>query len=620
MQDDLSKKLDKWISGNIAGSAGEKIEFAGAPKPSYKPFRPAQKKLFKKTPIAKQPASNTPHPSQHKFKSLRVIPLGGLDEVGKNMMVFEYDQDIVIVDMGLQFPEEDMLGIDYVIPDISYLAGKENRIRAILITHGHLDHIGAIPYLLPKLNFPPVFTTRLTAGLIKKRLEEFNLEKRCRLYEIDPKKQMRLGNFLIDWFRVNHSIPDGVGIVLRTPAGTVVHTGDFKFDYTPVFQAPADYAKIAALGSQNVVAMFSDSTNALKPGFTMSEKRIGENIHEIIKSAKGRIIIASFASLIGRIQQIITSANFYNRKVFLSGRSMVDNVEIARQLAFLKIPPGIVHPISKIGKIKDEHVLILTTGAQGEAMSALTRMALGDHSQVQIKKGDTVVLSSSPIPGNERSIYTVINDLVRLGAHVIFNQVMDVHTSGHAQREDLKLMINLVKPKYLVPIHGELYMRQAHASIGRELGLHEKNTIILENGDVMEIVGGETHKTHEKVNANYIMIDGKGIGDVGAQVIMDRQIMAENGMMVVLFTVDAKTKKLLKDPDIISRGFIYMKESQEIMKEAMQVAKNAYGEAIERMPQGRRGEIKAFIRGSLDRFSHKKIERNPLVLPVIAEV
>lgn len=620
MQEDLNKKLDKWISGNIAGSAGEKIEFAGTGKPPYKAIRPAQKKLFKKTPIAKQPVLNAPHSLQRKFKSLRIIPLGGLDEVGKNMMVFEYDQDIIIVDMGLQFPEEDMLGIDYVIPDISYLAGKENRIRAILITHGHLDHIGAIPYLLPKLNFPPIFTTKLTIGLIKKRLEEFSLEKRCRLYEIDPKKQMRLGNFLIDWFRVNHSIPDGVGIVLRTSAGTIVHTGDFKFDYTPVFQAPADYAKIASLGSQNVVAMFSDSTNALKPGFTMSEKKIGENIHEIIKNAKGRIIIASFASLIGRIQQIVNSANFYGRKVFLSGRSMVDNVEIARQLAFLKMPTGTVHPISKIGKIKDEHVLILTTGAQGEAMSALTRMALGDHSQVQIKKGDTVVLSSSPIPGNERSIYTVINDLVRLGAHVIFNQVMDVHTSGHAQREDLKLMINLVKPKYLVPVHGELYMRQAHVAIGRELGLHEKNTIILENGDVMEIFGGEAHKTHEKVNANYIMIDGKGIGDVGAQVIMDRQIMAENGMMVVLFTVDAKTKKLLKDPDIISRGFIYMKESQEIMKEAMQIAKNAYNEAIERMPQGRRGEIKAFIRGSLDRFSHKKIERNPLVLPLIAEV
>lgn len=611
MQDDLSKKLDKWISGNIAGSAGEKIEFAGTTKPIHKPHRLPQKKFL---------PANAPHPSQRKFKSLRIIPLGGLDEVGKNMMVFEYDQDIVIVDMGLQFPEEDMLGIDYVIPDISYLTGKENKIRAILITHGHLDHIGAIPYLLPKLNFPPIFTTKLTAGLIKKRLEEFDLEKRCRLYEIDPKKQMRLGNFLIDWFRVNHSIPDGVGIVLRTPAGTVVHTGDFKFDYTPVFQAPADYAKIAALGSQNVIAMFSDSTNALKPGFTMSEKKIGENIHEIIKSAKGRIIIASFASLIGRIQQIIASANFYNRKVFLSGRSMVDNVEIARHLAFLKVPPGIVHPISKLGKIKDEHTLILTTGAQGEAMSALTRMALGDHSQVQIKKGDTVVLSSSPIPGNERSIYTVINDLVRLGAHVIFNQVMDVHTSGHAQREDLKLMINLVKPKYLVPVHGELYMRQAHAGLGRELGLYEKNTIILENGDVMEIIGGEAHKTHEKVNANYIMIDGKGIGDVGAQVIMDRQIMSENGMMVVLFTVDSKTKKLVRDPDIISRGFIYMKESQEIMKEATGVAKNAYYEAIERMPGGRRGEIKAFIRGSLDRFSHKKIERNPLVLPVIAEV
>lgn len=612
MQDDLNKKLDKWISGNVAGAQGEKIGFATTPIQ-----RPAQQ-LYKKD-LKKPTANKHATPVARKFKTLRIIPLGGLDEVGKNMTVFEYDQDIVIVDMGLQFPEEDMLGIDYVIPDISYLINKTNRIRAILITHGHLDHIGAIPYLLPKLNFPPVFTAKLTLGLIKKRLAEFNLEKKARLYEVDPAKQMRIGNFIIDWFRVNHSIPDGLGVILKTPAGTVVHTGDFKFDHTPVFQKPADYAKIASLGSQNVVALFSDSTNALKSGNTMSEKRIGENIHEIIRTAKGRIIIAAFSSLIGRIQQIINSATLYNRKVFLSGRSMVDNVSIAQQLAYIKAPPGVIHPINKIGKIKDEHVLILTTGSQGEAMSALTRMALGDHSQITIKRGDTIVLSASPIPGNERSTYTVINNLVRQGAHVIFNQVMDVHTSGHGQREELKLMMNLVRPKYLVPAHGELYMRHAHADIGREVGIPDKNILILENGDVMEVSNGEAVKTHEKVSANYVMIDGKGVGDVGAQVIMDRQIMSENGVLVVLLTADGKTKKLIRDPEIISRGFIYMKESQEIMKEAIEVARRAYTEAIERMPQGKRGELKAYIRGCLDRFSHKKIERNPLILPIIVE-
>ncbi len=621
------EKLEGWITKNVGGAAGEKISFESSGSGPAGPKRDDQKKGGEHPAGAKQSAGPSPwgkrgFPQNKKpaHGVLRVIPLGGLDEVGKNMMIFEYERDIVIVDMGFQFPEEDMLGIDYVIPDVGYLMDKLDRIRGVLITHGHLDHIGGIPYLLPRLGFPPIFSAKLTIGLVKKRLEEFHLERKARLHEVDPSKQLRLGNFLIDWFRVNHSIPDGLGIILRTPAGVAVHTGDFKFDYTPVFQQPADYAKIASLGSQNVVALFSDSTNALKPGYTMSEKKIGETLDEIIKTARGRIVIAAFSSLIGRIQQIINSAAFYGRKVFLSGRSMTDNISIAQRLQFIKAPPGLVHPINKVGKTKDEDALILTTGAQGEAMSALTRMSIGDHSQIIIKRGDTVVLSSSPIPGNERSIYTVINNLVRRGARVIFNQVMDVHTSGHAQREDLKLMINLVKPKYLVPIHGELFMRQAHAEIGRELCMPEHNTLILENGDVMEIQRGEAKRTHEKVSANYIMIDGKGVGDVGAQIIMDRQIMAENGVLVVLFTADAKTKKLVCDPEVISRGFIYMKESQEIVNETVGVSKKAYEDAVMRMPQGRRGEIKAFIRGCLDRFSHRKIERHPLILPVIVEV
>lgn len=604
-------KLENWITKNIGGAGGEKIAFTQMGRST----RPHQNPQHQSPHAQKKPLS-----LPNRRGVLRMIPLGGLDEVGKNMMVVEYEQDIVIIDMGFQFPEEDMLGVDYVIPDVSYLMDKLPRIRGVLITHGHLDHIGGIPYLLPKLGFPPIFSAKLTIGLVKKRLEEFGLERKAKIHEIDPDKQLRLGNFIVDWFRVNHSIPDGLGIILRTPAGTIVHTGDFKFDYTPVFQKPADYAKIASLGSQNVVALFSDSTNALKPGYTMSEKKIGETLDELIKNSRGRIIIAAFASLIGRIQQIINSAAFYSRKVFISGRSMADNISISQQLAFIKAPPGLLHPITKIGKTKDENVLILTTGAQGESMSALTRMAIGDHSQISIKRGDTIVLSSSPIPGNERSIYTVINNLVRLGARVIFNQVMDVHTSGHAQREDLKLMINLVKPKYLIPVHGELFMRQAHAEIGRELGMSEKNTVILENGDVFEVIRGEGHKSHERVSANYVMIDGKGIGDVGAQIIMDRQVMAENGVLVVLFTADAKTKKLVHEPEVISRGFIYMQESQEIMKETIGVSRKAYEDALSRMPGSKRGEIKAFIRGCLDRFSHRKIERHPLILPVIVEV
>lgn len=614
--------LDAWIAKNVPDAAanlppppkgGEQMIFDALARQTH-PNRPQPGHPPKRKQVIRPSG-----PQKSPRGVLRVIPLGGLDEVGKNMMVFEYENDIVIVDMGFQFPDEDMLGIDYVIPDITYLLDKIHKIRGVLITHGHLDHIGAIPYLLPKLGFPPVYSAKLTVGFIKKRLEEFHLERQVKLHIVDPAKGMRLGQFGVEWFRVNHSIPDGLGIILRTPVGAVVHTGDFKFDYTPVFQQPADYSKIASLGSQGVVALFSDSTNALKPGYTMSEKKIGETLDEIIKKAQGRIIIAAFASLIGRIQQLVYSAAKYSRKIYVSGRSMADTLAIAQGLQFIKAPPGLLSPINKMGKIKDEHALILTTGAQGESMSALTRMALGDHPHLTIKRGDTIVLSSSPIPGNERSIYTVINNLIRLGARVIFNQVMDVHTSGHAQREDLKLMINLVRPRCLVPIHGEIYMRQAHAEIGRELGMDEKSTIVIENGDVMEITKEGSRKTNERVSANYIMIDGKGVGDVGAQIIMDRQIMSENGVLVVLFSVNVKTKTLLRDPEVISRGFVYMSESEEIMKEAIIVSRKAYEEACIRYKEWKRGDIKAFVRGNLDRFSHRRIDRHPLILPVIIE-
>jgi ribonuclease J len=626
----MENKLTDWISKNIENddkksipSSKHKTHHRGESKKSGKSQsgRPHRKTHGKGGHSHSQNRHAAPQrgKNSHVLRKgiLRCIPLGGLDEVGKNMMVFEYENDIVIVDIGFQFPEEGMFGVDYVIPDISYLKDKLHKIRGIIITHGHLDHIGAVSYLLPKLGFPPIYGLPLSMGLVKKRLDEFKLTAQAKLHNIKSTDVLNLGKFTCDFFRVNHSIPDGMGIVLRTPAGTVVHTGDFKFDYTPMFQQPADYPKIAGLATQNVAALFSDSTNALQPGTTPSEKTVGETLERIVKNAgESRVIIASFASIIDRIQHVINIAHKYGRKVYLSGRSMRDNVEITRKLGYTKVPQGTVHQIRNLGKAVDSKTIILTTGAQGEEFSALTRMAVGDHPQVSIKKGDTVVISSTPIPGNERAITSTINKLIRLGANVIFNKIMHVHTSGHANQEDLKLMINLVKPKHLVPIHGELYMRTGHAAIGESMGIPREDNIIIENGDVLEIKSGKARKTNETVPANYVMIDGKGVGDVGAQMIMDRKLMADNGVLIVTFNVDPKTKRLTNNPEVDSRGFIHMKESQGVIKELISLAKKAYEEFITQKPRAKRGDVKLHIRSVLDRYSQKKLERTPLILPV----
>lgn len=616
-------KLDKWIRQKIHDTSDHPLEIV---RKNEKKTDFAQRKIFKKPFFKRGPfrggaeRSAAMFPPQksffHKHK-LRIIPLGGLEEVGKNMTIFEYEKDIIIIDMGLQFPEEDMLGIDYVVPDISYLEDKKDKIRGVIITHGHLDHVGGIPYLRPKLGDVQFFGTKLTMGLVKGRLKEFGLDKDTKLSVIDPDDVLRLGVFGVSFFRVNHSIPDGVGVVVSTPVGIIVHTGDFKFDFTPADKTPADLSRIAALGSKNVVALFSDSTNALKPGYTISEKQIGETLDEIIKNTEGRIIITSFASLIGRIQQVINSAILHKRKVFISGRSMEDNIRIALTLGYLKIPSGVVHPVKTANQIGDKNALILTTGSQGEPVSALTRMAMGEHSQIKIKKGDTVVLSSSPIIGNERAIATVINNLCKLGAKVISSQIMDVHTSGHAQQEDLKLMINLVKPKYLVPIHGEYYMRMAHAEIGHTLGMKEENTVLINNGEILEVYNGRLSKAAEKVEANYIMVEGPEGSGVGAQVLLERQIMAENGILIVLFRVHGRSKTLIGTPDVIARGFIYMKESPEMLEKVTEIAKSAYEEIVKKDKNAKRGDIKGFISSRLNRFVQNKIEKRPLILPVI---
>lgn len=559
---------------------------------------------------------------KHDSKShLKIIPLGGLNEVGKNMIVFEYGEDIVIIDMGFQFPEINMPGVDYIIPDVSYLDDKKRKIRGILITHGHMDHIGGIAYLIERLGSPPVYAARLTAGFIEKQLEEFGLKKRVKLSVFNPDNAvLRLGKFEARFFRVNHSIPDAAGIFLKTPVGNIIHTGDFKFDESPARdQKPADLQKIARIGSEGILALFSESTNALEEGHTMTETSIGQNLETIIEKAKGRVLIASFSSLIGRIQQVLDIAVKHKKKVFISGRSMHDSIEIATKLGYLHYPHGLVKDINYLKSASDANTIILTTGSQGEDFSALTRMSQKEHQYVKIKHGDTVIISADPIIGNERAITNVINNLSKLGAKIAHSRTMDIHVSGHGCQEDLKMMIDLIKPKYLIPIHGEYFMRQAHKELALEMGMKDENVILIENGEVLLMSRDKIIKSNEKARTENILIDGFGVGDIGTQVLYERNKMAENGIVIVLLTISAKTKKLIADPDIISRGFVFMKTSEKVIIEMKNIAAKAYYEITKKRHDVKRGDIKRYIASILDKTASKQLDRNPLILPVIVE-
>lgn len=602
-------KLDKWLKKTVA-----EVGSVPAPEKKNRFFGPRHPRPA--TPPQNKPTNHVHH---HRVK---VIPVGGVEEVGKNMTIFECGQDIVIVDMGFQFPEEDMFGVDYVIPDVTYLDDKIGKVRGIIITHGHLDHVGAIPYLFKKFGNIPFYGTKLTMGLVLKRLQEFGYDKVAKLNIIDPDKdEIRLGCFKASFFRINHSIPDGVGVTLDTPQGKIVHTGDFKFDFTPADGIQSDYAKIAALSGQNVVLMLSDSTNATKPGHTISEKNIGDTLDGIIESAKGRVIIASFSSLIGRVQQIINSAIKHKRPVFVTGRSLVDNIEIASKLGFLKYPHGFVKDIRRLKHNQlHENSIILTTGSQGEPVSALTRMAVNDHPDIKIKKSDTVVLSSTPIIGNEVAIVKTINNLTMLGATVITNNIMDVHTSGHGQQEDLKLMLSLVKPKYLLPVHGLLYMRKAHGELAIGMGMRPENILYVDNGGVLEVVGGKVRVSEEKVEAKYILVDGLGVGGVGAKVLQERQEMAQNGIIMILFKVDQKSKQMVREPKIISRGFLYAEETEAVEKLIIASGKEAYLRLLTKDPEASWDDLKKFVAGSVNRLVHKTLDRQPLIEPIIVSV
>jgi len=548
---------------------------------------------------------------------LRIIPLGGLGEIGRNMMVYEYGNDLIVVDCGVMFPGQEFLGIDFVIPNIDYLLARKAKIRGIIITHGHEDHTGGLPYIWPKLG-APIYATRLTAGLIEVKMNEFQI-KNPPIRLIKPGDRIHFGSFVTEFFRVNHSIPDGVGLAISTPVGLFVHTGDFKFDHKPVFEDPTDLDRLAAYGRKGVLGLLSDSTNAEVAGHSISESEVGETIYKIFQQTKGRLIVTSFASQISRIQLVINAAVRCRRKVAITGYSMEKNVEMAMKLGYLKIPQGVLQDIRRINRLPDDEVVILCTGSQGEEMSALVRMASREHRSVQIKEGDTILISASMIPGNERAIYDTIDNLYRLGAVVHYRKDIAIHESGHAKQEELEKMIQLIKPRYLIPIHGEYRMLVHHAQLGQKQGIPKEKTLVAENGQVIEFWKAQGLVSKERVNAGYILVDGLGVGDIGQIVLRDRQVMAKEGIFVVILTVDKKTGHIVTSPDIISRGFVYMRESEDLIQRARQEVKKMFAKYSNRYPLDT-DFIKRAIREEMGEFLYRHTERRPMVVTVIIEI
>lgn len=556
---------------------------------------------------------------------LRVMVMGGLEEVGRNMTMFEYNQEIIIVDMGLQFPEEDMFGIDYIIPNVSYLEGKESWIKGVVITHGHMDHIGGLPYLIPKIGDPTIFTGKLTAGLIRKLAERNPKNPKFNISEVNETTKLPLGkNFKVEFLRVNHSIPDSFAVIITTPLGTIVHTGDFKIDYTPVNDHPADLNRIAQLGGAGVLMMMGDSTDSTHPGYQVSESSIGDEMGKIIEKINGRVIIGTFASQLSRVQKIFELAEKTGRKVNLQGRTMQDNVEIAHSIGYLKFSPSILIEDNELKRYPDSKIIIIGTGAQGESSAFLHRVVNKEHRVIELKAGDTVIFSSSVIPGNERSIQTLMDMVVRQGAKVINYRMMDVHAGGHAKQEDLKLMMRLLKPEHFMPIEGNHYMLRAHAELAEQVGIPKSKIFVADNGQVIEFsrgLGGkvEGRMTNEKVPTSYVMVDGLGVGDVSDIVLRDRKLMSEDGMIVIIATIDSSTGEPIGNPDIISRGFIYMKENKELIEKTRMKVKKLVKEHDPRTPADD-DYIKNKIRNEIGQFLFTQTKRRPMVLPVVIKV
>ena len=548
-------------------------------------------------------------------EKIKIIPLGGLEQIGMNITAFEYGDSIIVVDCGLAFPDDEMLGIDLVIPDITYLKDNIEKVKGFVITHGHEDHIGALPYVLSQINVP-IYATKLTLGIIEGKLKEHNLTKSVKRKIVKYGQSINLGCFRVEFIRTNHSIVDAAALAIFSPAGVIVHTGDFKIDYTPVFGDAIDLTRFGELGKKGVLALMCDSTNVTKQGFTMSEKTVGKTFdHIFAENTKRRIIIATFASNVDRVQQIINSAYKYGRKVIVEGRSMVNVISTASELGYINIPENTLIDIEQMKNYPDEQIVLITTGSQGESMAALSRMAASIHRKVTINKDDTVILSSTPIPGNEKSVSRVINELTRKGANVIFQ---DTHVSGHACQEEIKLIYSLVKPMYSIPVHGEYRHLKAQGELAVQMGVEQDNVVILSSGDVLEI-GEESAKVVDRVQAGGILVDGLGVGDVGNIVLRDRQNLAENGIIIVVMTLEKYSNQLLAGPDIVTRGFVYVRESENLIDEAKHVVAEAVDECL-----GSRvsdwGKIKMVVKDTLSEYLWKKMKRNPMILPIIMEV
>jgi len=550
-----------------------------------------------------------------KNNKVKIIPLGGLEQIGMNMTAFEYEDSIIVVDCGLAFPSDDMLGIDLVIPDVTYLKNNIDKVKGFVITHGHEDHIGALPYVLKDVP-APVYGTKLTIGLIEHKLKEHNMLRTIKRKVVKHGQSINLGCFRVEFVKTNHSIVDASALAIFTPAGIIVHTGDFKIDYTPVFGEPADLQRFAELGKKGVLALMCDSTNAIRPGFTMSERTVGKTFDAIFSEHQNnRIIVATFASNVDRVQQIISSACKYGRKVVIEGRSMVNVIGTASELGYIDIPEGTLIDIENLKNYRPEDTVLITTGSQGESMAALSRMAASLHRKVSIMPGDVVVLSSSPIPGNEKAVANVINELSTKGAKVI---CQDTHVSGHACQEDLKLIYSLVHPKFAIPVHGEFRHRVAQKELAEYMGVAKDNAILVNSGDVVAL-DEDSCQVIDHVTAGGILVDGLGVGDVGNIVLRDRQNLAQNGIIVVVLTLEKHSNQLLSGPDIVSRGFVYVRESEDLLEEAHNIVANAVEDCLDRRVSDW-GKIKNIIKDSLSEFLWKRMKRNPMILPIIMEV